>query len=133
MADILPPFPVDSEPNSYSRIDWYLKLRNLLNSANSVAWSVVDKSGSNLTDIQTRNHNDLQNVQGGAAGERNHLTDAQVTSLSGIGKLLMVSAAGDPTNTDISTSNAELWKNTTSGLVKLWVNDGGTMKSVLLT
>ena len=79
MADILPPFPVDSEPNSYSRVDWYLKLRTLLNSVNSVAWAVVDKAGSNLTDIQTRNHNDLQNVQGGVAGERNHLSNAQLT------------------------------------------------------
>jgi len=25
-----------------------------------------------------------------------------------------------------------VYKNTTSGLVKLWANDGGTMKSVLL-
>ena len=79
MADILPPFPVDSEPNSYSRVDWYLKLRTLLNSVNSVAWAVIDKAGSNLTDIQTRNHNDLQNVQGGVAGERNHLSNAQLT------------------------------------------------------
>jgi len=79
MAEILPPFPVDSEPNSYSRIDWYLKLRTLLNSVNSVAWAVIDKSGSNITDIQTRNHNDLQNVQGGGASERYHLTSAQHT------------------------------------------------------
>jgi len=79
MADILPPFPVDSEANSYTRIDWYLKLRTLLNSVNNIAWAVIDKAGSNLTDIQTRNHNDLQNVQGGASGERNHLSNAQLT------------------------------------------------------
>jgi hypothetical protein len=40
----------------------------------------VLESGS-LTQIATRNHNDLQSLQGGTAGQYNHLTNAQVAAL----------------------------------------------------
>jgi hypothetical protein len=39
-------------------------LRRVVNTS-AIAWSILDKVGSNLTDIVTRNHNDLQNIQGG--------------------------------------------------------------------
>jgi hypothetical protein len=53
---------------------------------------------------------------------------------TGSANLLAVqSLSGDPTTSDIAASKAAVYKNTTSGLVKLWTNDGGTMKSVLLT
>lgn len=42
------------------------------------------------------------------------------------------SKAGDPTTSDVASTRCGVWKNTTSGAVKLWVNDGGTMKSVAL-
>jgi hypothetical protein len=46
------------------------------------------------------------------------------------------SAASDPTSSTAPFSNGTgtcaVIKNTTSGVVKLWVNDGGTMKSVTL-
>ena len=133
MAAIIPPYPIGEDPQGFAATNWYITVRNAINGANNISWASIDKSGSNLNELQVRLHNDLQTIQGGAAGDFQHLTTAQVTSLSGIGKLAMVSAAADPTNTDIAASKAELWKNTTSGLVKLWVNDGGTMKSVLLT
>ena len=44
-----------------------------------------------------------------------------------------LSSTADPTTTDIPASVATLWKNTTTGELRLWANDGGTMKSVLLT
>jgi hypothetical protein len=43
------------------------------------------------------------------------------------------SAAADPSTTDIPASGYVVWKNTVSGTLKLWANDGGTMKSVALT
>jgi hypothetical protein len=53
---------------------------------------------------------------------------------TGSSNLLAVqSKSSDPTTSDIAASKAAVYKNTTSGLVKLWTNDGGTMKSVLLT
>lgn len=43
------------------------------------------------------------------------------------------SLAADPTTADIGDGVFQVFKNTTSGTLKLWANDGGTMKSVALT
>lgn len=43
------------------------------------------------------------------------------------------SAAADPTTSDIAAGYCTVWKNTASGEVRLWVNDGGSLKSVLLS
>jgi len=40
--------------------------------------------------------------------------------------------AGDPTAAELAAGKVRVWKNTTSGAVKLWANDGGTLKSVTL-
>jgi len=79
MADIIPPAPVNEAQSSYAWVDWYVKLVNFVNSQTNILWVSVNKAGSNLTDIVTRLHNDLQSVQGGAAAERYHLTAAQHT------------------------------------------------------
>jgi len=39
----------------------------------------------------------------------------------------------DPGTAGVPNGTWSVWKNTTSGVVKLWVNDGGVMKSVTLT
>ncbi|MFH1587932.1 MAG: hypothetical protein ABIA76_01180, partial [Candidatus Diapherotrites archaeon] len=52
--------------------------------ANAISWVFVDKTGSNLTDLATRNHNDLQNISGGAAADYYHLTSAQHTNLTAL-------------------------------------------------
>ena len=41
--------------------------------------------------------------------------------------------AGDPTPTELPDGWFGLFKNTTTGEVKIWYNDGGTLKSVTLT
>lgn len=130
MADIIPPAPINDPPNSYGWIDWYVKLVNFVNGQTNIAWASVNKAGSNITDIATRLHNDLQTVQGGAVGDRQHLTTAQVGT---IGTLVTVTSTVDPVAADIAAGTGKLWKNTTSGQLKLWANDGGTMKSVLLS
>jgi hypothetical protein len=40
--------------------------------------------------------------------------------------------SSDPSTSDVEAGYYSMYKNTTSGAVKLWVNDGGTMKSVTL-
>ncbi len=47
-------------------------------------------------------------------------------------QLSFASGAANPTTTQITAGNAMLWKNTTNGELRLWANDGGTLKSVLL-
>jgi len=51
----------------------------------TLSWTKVSKTGSNLLDLSTRNHNDLQSLQGGASGEYYHLTSAQLSGLTGGG------------------------------------------------
>jgi len=41
-------------------------------------------------------------------------------------------SAADPTSTDITSGCFSVWKNSGTGTIKLWANDGGTMKSVAL-
>lgn len=41
-------------------------------------------------------------------------------------------SASDPTSTDITSGCFGVWKNSGTGTIKLWANDGGTMKSVAL-
>lgn len=43
------------------------------------------------------------------------------------------SLASDPTTGDLASGRAGVYKNTTSGAVRLWYNDGGTLRSVQLT
>lgn len=130
MADILPPAPLNSPMSSYAWTDWYVKLVAFINTQNNISWASINKAGSNLNELATRLHNDLQTVQGGAAGDRQHLTTAQVNT---IGYLTTTSSTVDPTATDVAAGTGKLWKNTTSGQLRLWANDGGTLKSVLLT
>lgn len=45
----------------------------------------------------------------------------------------MVTSSTTPTATDIPASESRVWKNTGAGTVRLYVNDGGTLKSVVLS
>jgi hypothetical protein len=75
MALNIPPPPnPNNDINDFSWKDWFRILRDSLVSAGAYAWSLINFSGSNIKDIETRNHNDLQNVQGGASGQKYHLT-----------------------------------------------------------
>jgi hypothetical protein len=85
MADILPPAPVEAQFGAYNWVDWYKKVRDAINNAGSVTWANIDFSGSNITSIATRNHNDLQNIQGGTPGEYYHLTAAEYAALGDAG------------------------------------------------
>jgi len=64
---LIPPQPTGSLPGSFFWNDWIEKIRTIVNSI----------SAGNI------NHNDLQNIQGGAAAERYHLTSANNTALTG--------------------------------------------------
>lgn len=59
--------------------DWMYRLWKRVSSTAGIAWVLIDKTGANLTDIPTRNHNDLQNING--AGTQ-HLSVQQVEILN---------------------------------------------------
>lgn len=74
----LPPPPTRDPSGSFAWLDWWKKLQTYLTAAGSIPWASIDFTSSNLADIQTRQHNVLQAIQGGTSGEFYHLTNAQV-------------------------------------------------------
>jgi hypothetical protein len=68
------------------------------------------------------------------------LTNAGVTSvngstgaITGVVKNTFTSIAGNPTATDIPAGQWAVYKNTTTGAIAIWVNDGGTLSRVVAT
>jgi hypothetical protein len=77
----IPPSPRQDDTEAMST--WYARIRDaILKTGQAITWLNLDFTGSNLTSILTRNHNDLQNVQGGSNGSRYHLTSAEHTDLT---------------------------------------------------
>jgi hypothetical protein len=81
MAGIPPP-PLQDAAGSFSWLEWYRQLRDYVSTASSIPWNIINFAGSKLTDLQQRGHSDLQNIQGGVAGERYHLTLAQLSAVT---------------------------------------------------
>ena len=98
MAQKIPPAPIGALPGSSYWNDWYEKLRNLINSGSiSQLWASIDFTASNITDIITRAHNNLQSFQGGTAGEYYHLTSAQNATVA-----TLASGTYTPTLTNVT-------------------------------
>lgn len=79
---VLPPPPnPDDDVNGYSWRDWFRQLRDYIVNKGLILWSQIDFTGSNIKDIVTRKHNDLQSMQGGNSllDEYYHLTGVEYT------------------------------------------------------
>lgn len=71
----LPPAPINvSDNSSFVWLEWYRQLRDYLNTSGNVPWDIVNKAGSNLSDLAVRAHSSLQSIQGGTVGSYYHLT-----------------------------------------------------------
>ena len=84
MAVQLPPIPNNPITDVFVWRDWFYKVSQLLVQQASIAWSSIDFTGSNLQDIQTRQHNALQNLQGGIASQYYHLSLAQYNTVAAL-------------------------------------------------
>lgn len=82
MAIQLPPIPNNPITDTHVWRDWFFKVSQILVQSAAIAWTSLSFTGSNLLDIQTRQHNALQDMQGGVTNEYYHLTNAQYTALS---------------------------------------------------
>jgi hypothetical protein len=95
----LPPLPwAQLSFDSVQWQDWFKLLRKLV-VEDGYPWLALNFTGSNLTDIVTRNHDDLQNISGGTIGEYNHLTDIQqalVASPQTANRVLAGPSSGSP-------------------------------------
>lgn len=58
---------------------WAVRLWQRLTATGQILWTSISFTGSNLTDVETRNHNDLQNLD---AGDYRHFTAANHTDLT---------------------------------------------------
>jgi hypothetical protein len=97
---VLPPPPVNDKPGSFTWLEWYRQLRNYVSTSGSVPWYIINFSGSNITDIASRAHANLQNLQGGTTGEMYHLTAAQYAAL-----LSSTTGTWTPTFTNLTVVN----------------------------
>jgi hypothetical protein len=73
----LPNAPIHDTEFSYAWREWLRRTHVRVTGAAQILWSQIDKAGSNLTEIVTRRHRDLQDLQGGTTAEYYHLTSAQ--------------------------------------------------------
>jgi len=81
MAIKIPPPPTREHDFSNNWQLWLYRLREILGTISNFSWSLIDFTSSNITDIKTRNHNDLTSIQGGSTNERYHLTLSQYTNI----------------------------------------------------
>jgi len=65
---------------------WYQRIRDYTNSlaTGTILWSQVDKAGSNITDLASRDHNNLTNIFGGGTSDYYHITGSQQASISAL-------------------------------------------------
>lgn len=123
----LPPPPTRADNGSFAWTAWYNQLYALLSTSGSVSWSLVNKAGSSIADLQDHNHSSLVNVLGTGSY---HISSAEASRLTAFYQIN--SKAGVPTATDIPAGNWAIYKDTSGGTLKLYANDGGTIKSVAL-
>jgi hypothetical protein len=115
----LPP-PPQELPAELQR--WFQLVYARLRAANvgTISFTDLNFTGGNLTEIPTRNHNDLQTIQGGSTTDRQHLTTAQVTAIA--------------TNTsDIATIKAEIAAGLTVTITTAKLTTGGVNGSMTFT
>lgn len=108
MAVVRPIPLVDLKGLPYSLQEWIRNVSFLLSptlGGTGVAWSSLDFTGSNLTDLGTRNHNDLQNIQGGASNDYYHFTSAQKTDLTDGGDSTLHYHAADRDSANFTGTN----------------------------
>ena len=122
MAQLLPPIPKEPlTPDSHIWRDWFNGLRNVLIGAiqGVVSWVSINFTGSDIKDIVARSHQDLQNLQGGAAGQYYHLTSTQLTNLGTVTTVSVATSNGFAGTVATATSTPAITLSTSvTGLLK---------------
>jgi hypothetical protein len=81
MAIYLPPIPNNPITDVFVWRDWFFKVSQVLGEQAGLSWTTINFTGSNLRDILTRQHNALQDLQGGIGSEYYHLSQAQYNTI----------------------------------------------------
>ena len=107
----------------------------LFSDANDV-WAMRDGTSANTLRIY-RTFTDASNYErlGLITTRTTRFAIAAENAGTGAARSLEISfytSASDPTSTDITDGCFSVWKNSGTSTIKLWANDGGTIKSVAL-
>ena len=105
MPGSLPPAPINEPPGSFAWAEWYNQLSNLYSATGAIPWDTIDTAGSNITDIASRAHNNLQTIQGGTSGEYYHLPAIAHTAASTFRGGTGAPSNGDGSNGDFYFRN----------------------------
>ena len=106
----LPPPPsAERDLNDYVWRDWFTRLRNYVVDRGQILWSQINFTGSKITDIQSRSHQNLQSLQGGTSNQYFHLTNSEYTG-TGTGVFVR---QNNPTLTSPNVNNIDF--DTTTG------------------
>lgn len=134
MAIYLPPIPNNPITDVFVWRDWFYKVSQLLGEQAGIAWTSINFTGSNLRDIVTRQHNALQDIQGGIASEYYHLSQAQYNTIVSFPTVPFSTTNGGTGNTSF-TSGAYLKGNGTGAIttqsIPIPVTDGGSGATTL--
>ncbi len=123
-------------------INWWYRTRNHLAHPGGEYWTNDFISNLNGSYIGWRLRNGFDNtwyatIRALTTQAMSGLADGDLVQYDGSGFVnglpKMRSKAGAPTASDIPASRYAVYKNTSDNSVKLWVNDGGTLKSVTLS
>jgi hypothetical protein len=83
MATQLPPLPNNPITDTFVWRDWFFKVSQILVQSAQIAWSSLDFTNSNIRNIAIRQHNALQDLQGGlGVSEMYHLSSTQYNSIA---------------------------------------------------
>jgi hypothetical protein len=112
MSAGIPPPPLNSPNGSYYWLEWYTQLTNVLNQT-GYPFTALSFSGSDIASIQSRNHNELTQIQGGTAsgvspgtGFAYHMTGKGYVSAGG-------TLTGGPSGWSITNPSAGVYTLTT--------------------
>lgn len=125
MADILPPAPIDAPFASYNWTDWYKKVRDAINNAQTVAWSAITGkpttlAGYGITDAQPLSGKDVAN---GYAG-----LNASSRITKGVDTTDDIITDSTTTGPVLKSPNGHYWRATISNAGVLTWTDLGTTK-----
>jgi len=127
LSDILPPAPIDAPFASYNWTDWYRKVRDAINAAASVSWSIVTDRPTSLAGYGIT---DAQNISGKDAASGYAGLNASSRTTKGVDTTddLIVDLATKGLVLKDTQATPHYWRVTISTLGVLTTTDLGTTK-----